>query len=127
MTTRLEDVFPIMDVEHDCIVSKQGDVTVAYKLTLPEIFTLSADQYTAFHQLLVKAIKVMPRQSIFHKQDWFIEKKFRPEQPRNASFLANSSDPFFTGRPYLDHWCYGFLTKKPASRKDAPTLTSSLP
>ncbi len=126
MTTRLEEVFPIMDVEHDCIVSKQGDVTVAYKLTLPEIFTLSADQYTAFHQLLVKAIKVLPKQSVFHKQDWFIEKKFHPEQVRSVSFLADSSDRFFTGRPYLDHWCYVFLTKKPASRKTATSLTSSL-
>ena len=34
-------VFPIYKVEQDCILSKQGDVTLAYKVILPEIFTLS--------------------------------------------------------------------------------------
>lgn len=37
----LDKVFPVYKVESDCILSKQGDVTIAYEATLPEIFTLS--------------------------------------------------------------------------------------
>ena len=41
----LKDVLSIQGVEHDFILSKMGDVTVVYEVTLPEIFTLS-DQDT---------------------------------------------------------------------------------
>ena len=71
----LSKVFPIYKVEHDCILSKQGDVTLAYEATLPEIFTMSDQEYEGFHQILIKAIKVLPANSVFHKQDWFISRK----------------------------------------------------
>jgi len=64
----LDEMLPIMDVEHDCIVSKMGDVTVAFKVELPEIFTLSDQEYEAFHQSWVKAIKVLPKYSVLHNQ-----------------------------------------------------------
>ena len=50
----LSKVFPIYKVEHDCILSKQGDVTLAYEATLPEIFTMSDQEYEGFHQILIK-------------------------------------------------------------------------
>ena len=39
MEKKLEDILPILGVEHDCIVSKQGDITIAYEARLPELFT----------------------------------------------------------------------------------------
>ena len=36
MEKNLMDILPIMGVEHDCILSKQGDVTIAYEVRLPE-------------------------------------------------------------------------------------------
>lgn len=35
-TSTLESKFPIMAVEHGCIVSKDADITVAFRVTLPE-------------------------------------------------------------------------------------------
>lgn len=123
----LDDMLPIMDVEHDCIISKLGDVTVAYKVELPEIFTLSDQEYEAFHQSWVKAIKVLPKNSILHKQDWFIERGYTPDfNKAGDSFLSRSSERFFNERPYLDHTCYLFLTKKPKDRKTASSFYSSL-
>ena len=66
----MEDILPIMDIEHDCVLSKLGDVTVVFKASLPEIFTLSDQEYEAFHQTWVKALKVLPVHTVFHKQDW---------------------------------------------------------
>ncbi|MET4545633.1 conjugation system TraG family ATPase [Pedobacter africanus] len=126
----LEELFPIMDVEHDCILSKQGDITVAYKLELPEIFTLSNQEYEAFHHAWIKAIRVLPNYTVLHKQDWFLDKKFRGEvtnpsaEPR--SFLDRASDRFFYERPYLEHTSYIFLTKKPEERKTSNSMFSSL-
>lgn len=48
-TTTLEQKFPLLAVENDCIVSKEADVTVAYRVVLPELFTLTAEEYDAMH------------------------------------------------------------------------------
>ncbi|RYE57750.1 MAG: DUF3875 domain-containing protein, partial [Sphingobacteriales bacterium] len=53
-------ILPVYKIEHDCILSRQGDVTVGFKVTLPEIFTLSDRDYEAYHQCWVKAIKLLP-------------------------------------------------------------------
>jgi conjugation system TraG family ATPase len=127
MEKMMDDILPIMDVEHDCILSKQGDVTVVFKAELPEIFTLSDQEYEAFHQTWLKAIKLLPKFSIFHKQDWFIDSKFQADfVNEDSSFLTRSSERFFNERPYLDHSCYIFLTKKSIGRKTSSSLFSNL-
>ena len=127
MEKRMEAILPIMDIEHDCILSKQGDITVVFKVELPEIFTLSDQEYEAFHQAWVKAIKLLPKFSVFHKQDWFIDSKHQPHfTTDDHSFLSRCSERFFNERPFLDHSCYIFLTKKPVGRKTSSSLFSNL-
>ena len=127
MEKTMEAILPIMDIEHDCILSKQGDITVVFKAELPEIFTLSDQEYEAFHQAWVKAIKLLPKFSVFHKQDWFIDSKHQPHfENDDHSFLSRCSERFFNERPFLDHSCYIFLTKKPAGRKTSTSLFSNL-
>jgi len=127
MERELEDILPIMDIQHDCILSKLGDVTVVFRAELPEIFTLSDQEYEAFHQTWVKALKVLPVHSVFHKQDWFLDSRYQPDFSKDdTSFLSRSSERFFHERPYLDHSCYMMLTRKPQGRKPASSLFSSL-
>ncbi len=127
MQKELKDIFPLFGVEHDCILSKQGDVTIAYEVTLPELFTLCDQEYEALHQALVKAIKILPRQTVFHKQDWFTETSYTADfQKAGKSFLTRGSERFFNERPYADHQCYIMLTKKPAHRKAGSSLFSNL-
>lgn len=119
--------FPIYKVEQDCILSKQGDVTLAYEAALPEIFTLSDQDYEAFHQTLIKAIKVLPKNSVFHKQDWFFSHKHKADfENTDLSFLSRASERFFNERPYLDHKCYIMLTLKPSNRKPSSSMFSNL-
>lgn len=127
MERNLADILPVLGAEQDCIISKQGDVTVGFELTLPEIFTLSNEEYESFHQSWVKAIKLLPKQSVFHKQDWFIDSKYEPDFSKDdVSFLSRSSDRFFNARPFLNHTSYLFLTKKPAERKLSSSVLSNL-
>ena len=77
-TATLESKFPLLSVEHGCIVSKDADITVAYKVELPELFTLTKAEYEAVHSTWAKAVKVLPNYSIVHKQDFFIEESYRP-------------------------------------------------
>ncbi len=122
-----KDILPIHKVEHSAIVSMQGDITIAYRATLPEIFTLSDREYEAYHQTWIKAIKVLPAHSIFHKQDWFTAQAYRADYEKSGgSFLSRSSETFFNERPYLDHECYIFLTKKPKDRKLSSSAMSNI-
>ncbi len=123
---KVEDILPILDIEHDAIVSKMGDLTVGFKLKLPEIFTMSDQDYEALHHTWIKAIKVLPRHSVLHKQDWFVESNYAANFKGADSFLSRSSERFFNERPYLDHSCYLFLTMKPKGRKISTSLVSGL-
>ncbi len=127
MEKQIKDILPLFGVEHDCILSKQGDVTIAYEVELPELFTLSDQEYEVLHQSLIRAIKVLPAGTVFHKQDWFTQSKHEADfSAIGVSFLSRASERFFNERPYLDHQCYIMLTKKPAGRKAGSSLFSNL-
>lgn len=113
----LESKFPLLSVEHDVIVSKDADITVCYRVELPELFTVTAAEYEAIHSMWVKAIKVMPTYSIVHRQDWFIEENYTPyERGDDMSFLSRSFERHFNERAFLSHTSYLFLTKTTKER-----------
>lgn len=132
MEKELKNILPVFGVEHNSILSKQGDVTIAYEVGLPELFTMSDQEYEALHQALIRAIKVLPKHTVFHKQDWFTEAKYSADftdsksDYQEKSFLSRSSERFFSERPYLDHQCYIMLTKKPVNRNSGSSLFSTL-
>ena len=113
----LESKFPILAVENDYIISKDADITVAYSVELPEIFTVSESEYEAIHSAWLKAIRVLPDYTIVHKQDWFIKENYKPKtQDCEQSFLSQSFERHFNERPFLNHSCYLFLTKTSKER-----------
>lgn len=127
MEKRLDDTLPVLGVEHNCILSKQGDITIAYEVRLPELFTLSDQEYEALHQSLIKAVRILPKHTVFHKQDWFTQAKYTADFSKDdTSFLTRSSERFFNERPYLNHRCFILLTKKPAGRKVSSSVFSNL-
>ncbi|MEK6513305.1 TraG family conjugative transposon ATPase [Myroides odoratimimus] len=116
-TNTLERMFPILAVENNCIVSKQGDITVCYKVILPEIFTISDKEYETIHSLWHKAIKTLPEFTVIHKQDWFIKENYQADfKDAEQSYLSRSFERHFNERPYLNHSCYLFITKTTKER-----------
>lgn len=45
----LERKFPILAVEQGYILSKDADITVGFRVRLPELFTVSSQDYEAIH------------------------------------------------------------------------------
>ena len=45
--TTLENRFPLLAVEHGCIISKDADITVAFEVELPELYTVTGAEYEA--------------------------------------------------------------------------------
>lgn len=115
--TTLESKFPLLSVENDVIVSKDADVTVAFRVELPELYTVTSAEYEAIHSAWVKAMKVLPDYSIVHKQDIFIRESYKPDTDKeDISFLSRSFERHFNERPFLNHTCYLFLTKTTKER-----------
>ena len=125
--TTLENKFPLLAVEHGCIISKDADITVAFEVELPELYTVTGAEYEAIHSCWCKAIKVLPDYSVVHKQDWFIKERYKPElQKDDMSFLSRSFERHFNERPYLKHTCYLYLTKTTKERNRMQSNFSTL-
>ena len=42
--TTLENKFPLLAVEKGCIISKDADITVAFEVELPELYTVTRSE-----------------------------------------------------------------------------------
>ena len=123
----IENKFPLLAVEHDCIISKDADITVAFRVELPELFTVTSTEYEAIHSSWAKAIKVLPEYSVVHKQDWFVRETYKPETGKDdMSFLSRSFEKHFNERPFLNHSCFLFLTKTTKERMRMQSNFSTL-
>ena len=123
----IESKFPLLAVEHDCIISKDADITVAFHVELPELFTVTGTEYEAIHSSWAKAIKVLPEYSVVHKQDWFVRETYKPETGKDdMSFLSRSFEKHFNERPFLNHSSFLFLTKTTKERMRMQSNFSTL-
>lgn len=123
----LESKFPLLSVEQGCILSKDADITIAFQVSLPELFTLTSEEYETIHSVWNKAVKVLPDYSIVHKQDWYIQENYSTKnQKQDLSFLSSSFERHFNERPYLNHTCYLFLTKTSKGRSRQRSNFNSL-
>src|SRR3954464_13289209 len=100
----LEEHIPIAAVEHDCMVSKNGDITILFRAIYPECLTRSNEEYEMLNQARIKAINSLPDNTLFVQQDYYRKKVFSNSKKGN-SFLATASDAFFDNRIYFEHEC----------------------
>ena len=125
--TTLESRFPLLAVENGCIISKDADITVAFRVDLPELFTITSQEYETIHSTWAKAVKVLPDYSIVHKQDFFTCENYRANLScEDMSFLSRSFELHFNERPYLNHNCFLYLTKTTKERMKMQSNFSSL-
>lgn len=131
----IKDIFPILsidqfDKETTIVVSKNADITIAFKIDLPEVFTLSEDSYLKMCEALNKAIKILPNGYVVHKQDWFVadEYRFDPENERfrNMDRVGIANEIHFSERPFLQQKSYLFVTMPSTSVTTRSSLNSSL-
>jgi len=125
MEPYLKDRLPIWEVAADHIVTKAGDSTLAFVLIKPEIFTQSAAELQELHRTWVKALHTLPPNTIVHIQDWYWQTEWKADlENGDPSFLSRSSDLFHHERPWMNHCCYLYITRRPARR--AVTAGTSL-
>ena len=127
-TSTLESKFPLAarreQLHHLQVRRHHGGLP---RYVLPELFTLTGEEYEALHGAWLKALKVLPDYTVVHKQDFFIEERYMaPEEGSERSFLARSYERHFNERPYLRHTCYLFVTKTTPERMRQTSASSVL-
>ena len=110
------ETFPILTVKDGIIVSKRGDITVGWKLTLPPAYSIGQDAYSDLNQRMHGAIRSLPPWMLVHRQDMYLKRRYSADE-NAGSFLGHRNEQLFRGREHLEHHAYLFLTL--ASRASA--------
>jgi hypothetical protein len=126
MEKELSELMPVWDADDEGLISVTGHYTIGFEVMKPEIFTLAAADYEAIHSTLLKAIRVLPKGTMLHFQDWYVRQSYEPERMEGRSFLEAAADRHFSGRTFLEHRAYAFLTLVPPESRPVSSATSGL-
>lgn len=109
MTEReLRDYLPFMAIQDGAVLSKRGDVTFGWELTLPTAFTVNEAGYDSIIYSFLQAYRLLPVYCIVHKQDVYCYDIYHAKQKEH--FLADSYEKHFEGRKYLNGHSFIYLT-----------------
>ena len=107
MTTN--DTYGLLDIMGDgAMLGKSGSLTVSFRLTEPECYSLSPEDIDRRNLMLEEAFRFLPDGSYVHKQDIFLKRSYSPEKA--DSFLSRADARHFAGRTYLEHTCLMHFT-----------------
>lgn len=104
----IDKAYPHIGIRDGIILSKRGDVTVGWNVTLPPAFRCDSAAYASIVKTVESAISLLPDYTIVHKQDVFMFKRYQSEKVEG--FLQEAYERHFDQREYLDHTCRLFLT-----------------
>jgi len=109
MKINLHTYHPIIHQESNMIFLANGNVALAYRLRLPEVFSLSEKDFEKLHSLWFQAIKGLPAGTVIHKQDVYLKQKYYARELPNESYLAKATQQYFNDREYISHDSYLFF------------------
>ena len=121
---KFDSVFPLMGLKDDMIISKRGDLTLGWELTLPELYSLPEGDYGEMLSSLASAIRILPPWTMVHRQDVYLYEEYSPE--KKDGFLASSYEKHFEGRKYLTHRQYLFITLSSKASALRPVSSSGI-
>lgn len=80
----LSAVLPIQTITDSVIVNGSGDLTIGYRLFLPEVFTLSQEDAKYIHERLEGLFKMLPPATVVHQQCFYYVSQYK-----NNDFSVN--------------------------------------
>ncbi len=110
-SANLEEVLPIFAVENNLLISKKGDISVVYKLNLPQIYSLDTNAFEHINVIFDKFIRSFPSNTVIQKQDYFFVDKVKGALAEAETILSRSDNQFYYEKPTLSHECYLIITK----------------
>jgi len=107
----IHESLPVLGFDGDILLSRNLDVTIGLRLKLPELLSCSEETLGNLHDTFRRLITMLPAGTLFHRQDYFIEKAFETNEQRSSnSILTDAYLSHFSGRSYLHHEAYLFIS-----------------
>lgn len=105
MKITASQAYCILDTVGSAILTKSGDVSVAYLMELPEAYSLDTSDLEQRHNEFFRAFRYV-RDGFIHKQDVFLRRKFKSDYViEGDSYIQLAERRYFEGREYLHHFC----------------------
>ena len=82
----IAEFHPIADIQENTIFSANGNVVLAFEAVLPEIYSLSENDFEDLHASWFQALKSLPTGLVVHKQDIYLKKNYTSENLPNSLF-----------------------------------------
>lgn len=128
-TKKIEDIFPILSVEENgLIVSKNGDIVLAFEIVYPEIFKVTETSYKQAFESLMSAVKNLGEDYLVHKQDFFFEDTYKADHSYNTTndYIISKNEENLQGRRFVDHKGYVYVILPSSSPLSRDSTASSL-
>lgn len=109
---KFESLNPIAQVSDNVVLTNLGDISLCYKIQLPEINTVSSNKFNALHQAMLQLFLLLPENVLLHRQDTFLWKEFDVGTlfSKDKDFFETSLYNQFKGREYLQQNSYLYIT-----------------
>lgn len=120
----LDRIMPVRACRGGCLVSRRGEITIGWELSLPETYTLEERDYDTLYASLASAVRRLDPWCIVHRQDVFMTRRYKARQEER--FLSAAYEHHFDGRPYLEHRCFIYLTQSSKQYCSAKTADCGL-
>jgi hypothetical protein len=104
-------IYPIQEVTNDgLIINGSGEITFSYRLELPEVYTLTAENYEAINGFLEGVISRLKDGCCIHKQDIYYLSEFDFSKEDNNNYNKQRNLEHFHLKPQLNHYCNIYFT-----------------
>ena len=102
------ETFPLLTIKDSIIVSKRGDLTVGWTVSLQPTYTIDSQTYSNLNKRFESALRALPPWMIVHRQDIFLKDRYHAESSRG--FLDRMYEAHFDRREFLRHEQRIYLT-----------------
>jgi len=100
----IQKIFPIVKVSDNKILSGIGDITFGYEMFLPEVFSLSEQDYINIYCGLLSAFSICPEGVTVNQQDYYWEHRMsNSDMPKYNNYALRKNREHFLGRKVLRH------------------------
>ena len=97
------EAYSIDHISGNALFSKEGTVSLIYKLNLPPKYSISATKYDERCIQLTQAFNNFPSGCYLHRQEVYLKEPFDGQSIKRDSFLGKDAQKHFNGREFMHH------------------------
>jgi len=123
-TKGIKTIRPVLGFEDDFIINPLGTYAAVFEMKLPEIYTLSKEDYMNCSTQFMTLFNLVPEFTVIHKMDIYSRKAYKTKTGAYADLLETGYNKKFNEREYFNHKCYLIVSKGTKDIYKNTSLTS---